>query len=106
VGEVAGQSQSPSTKCADNTAHADNYGPFDTVCDSTNGPHVGKYVTVVLPKASGQWGWPNGRQLNLAEVEVFAGPGPDLHGLPDAIPGWRRAAGNNVHCIGSANDVI
>ena len=78
VGEVAGQSQWPSTKCAETQVHGSHYGPFDTMCDSTNGLPVGKYVTVVLPKASDQWGWPNGRQLNLAEVEVFGGSGPDI----------------------------
>ena len=43
------------------------------MCDSTNGLHVGKYVTVVLRTDSGVSEWQHGRTLHLAEVEVFAG---------------------------------
>jgi hypothetical protein len=62
VGSNAGQYVSPATKCVDGTAPATGPGPFDVVCDSATGLHVGKYVTIVLPGSD--------RILNLAEVEV------------------------------------
>ena len=62
VGSVEGQYFSPSTKCVDATAPA-TAGPFDMACDPATGPHVGTYVTIVLPGS--------GRKLNLGEVYIF-----------------------------------
>ena len=57
-------------------------------CDVTNG-------------ANGTVVWPNATESQNVS-DLFPA---HLHGLPDAPPGWRRAAGHNVHCIASASDV-